>query len=170
MVGRIGRPRGVSGELYIDPATDSPERFLELTNVFLIEHGERRPAKLQSVNIIGNRPVVKFEGVDSREDAARMHNRSIEIPLAQAHALPAGRYYQFDLIGCRVVGKDGTDYGEVAEVLFYPASDIYRVTSPRFGEILLPAVDRFIVNVDIMAKQILIDPPVGLFEPSDDRS
>jgi 16S rRNA processing protein RimM len=170
VVGRIGRPRGISGEVYIEPATDAPDRFLELQEVYLIADGRRRQVKLQSVQIIGNRPVVRIEGVNSREEAARIQHLSIEIPSAQAQALPGGQYYQFDLIGCRVVGKDGTEYGEVTEVLFYPASDIYRITSPRFGETLLPAVDRFIVSIDIVAKQILIDPPAGLFVPSEEGS
>ena len=165
VVGRIGRPRGVTGEVYVDPATDSPERFLDLTDVDLVGNGERRPARMRAVQIVGKRPVVLIEGVNSREEATQLKNLSIEIPFAMAPDLPDGRYYQFDMIGCRVVGKDGVEYGEVAEVLFYPANDVYRITSRRFGETLFPAVDRFIVSVDIAAKQIVIDPPDGLFEP-----
>jgi ribosomal 30S subunit maturation factor RimM len=53
-------------------------------------------------------------------------------------------------------------------VLFYPANDLYRILSTRFGEILLPAVERFVVRVDIDNREIIIDPPPGFFEPKQD--
>ena len=82
--------------------------------------------------------------------------------------LPEGSYYQFELIGCRVIGSDGTEYGILKEVLFYPANDVYRIESDRFGEILFPVVDQFIVRVDTDQKTITIDPPDGLIEMKTD--
>lgn len=163
-VGRFGRPRDVSGEIYITPATDDPARFLELTEIFVIRQEERLKMNIESARLIGGKPAVKLEGINNREEAARLTNLSIEIPFSQARKLPEGSYYQFDLIGCRVTGQDGTDYGEVKEVLFYPASDVYKVISDRFGEVLLPAIDQFIIRVDLDKKEIIVDPPAGLFE------
>jgi 16S rRNA processing protein RimM len=162
-VGRFGRPRNVSGEIYITPATDDPARFLELNEILVIRQGRRARMKLEKVRMVGGRPVVKIEGVTSREEAARLTNLSIEIPLTRARSLPEGSYYQFDLVGCRVTGIDGTDYGKVEEVLFYPANDIYRVRSKKFGDVLLPAVDKFIISVELDKNRIIIDPPAGLF-------
>jgi 16S rRNA processing protein RimM len=170
IVGRFGRPRNVFGEIYITPATDDPARFLELDEIFVVDGSERKKLRLEKVTLVGGRPVAKIEGYQSREEAAGLTNLSIEIPHAKALSLPEGSYYQFDLIGCRVMGADGTDYGIVEEVLFYPASDLYRIRSKRFGDVLLPAVDRFIVRVDIDKKEITIDPPTGLFEPDEDNS
>ena len=73
-------------------------------------------------------------------------------------------------VGCRVMGVDGTDYGMVEEILFYPANDVYRVVSKRFGEVLFPVVDRFVSVVDIEKKKIIIDPPAGLFEEKTDTT
>lgn len=167
-VGRFGRPRDVFGEIYIIPATDDPARFLELNEIFINRQGERLKMNIEQARIIGGKPVVKLEGVKSREEAAELTNLSIEIPFSLIRRLPDDRYYQFDLVGCRVTGKDGTDYGEVKEVLFYPANDIYRVKSDRFGEVLLPAVDQFIIRVDLDKKEIIVDPPAGLFD-SDEK-
>lgn len=168
-VGRFGRPRGVSGEIYVTPATDDPDRFLELTDIYVVAEGIRRKLHLESVAVIGGRPVVKVEGIDSREEAVRLTNQSVEIPLASARALPEGSYYQFDLVGCRAVGTDGTDYGVIDEVMFYPANDVYRIRSDRFGDVLFPAVDRFIVRVDIEEKLVIIEPPDGLFTADEDE-
>jgi 16S rRNA processing protein RimM len=167
-VGRFGRPRGVSGEIYIHPATDDPERFRELSDLIVVGEGERTKLYLESVAIIGDRPVVRIKGIDSREKAAKLTNRSIEIPGDLIRSLPEGSYYQFDLVGCAVIGTDGTEYGIVEEILFYPANDLYRIKSDRFGEVLLPVVDRFVIEVDIDGRRIVIEPPEGLFVPPED--
>lgn len=164
-MGRFGRPHGVSGEITITPATDDPDRFLELTELWTVIDGLRSRLRVTSARIMGTQPVVKIEGYDNREEAARLTNLSVEIEGALARPLPEGSYYQFDLVGCRVRGVDGTEYGVLEEVLFYPANDLYRIVSDRFGEVLLPAVDRFIVSVDIDNQEMIIDPPPGLFEP-----
>jgi len=171
VVGRFGRPRGVFGDITITPATDDPRRFMELDEFIVVDKGGgRRTVRIEDASVIGGRPVVRIEGCDSREEAARLTGLSIEIPIDQARALPEGSYYQFDLIGCRVVGIDGTDYGVVEEILFYPANDVYRVVSERFGEVLVPVVDRFFSEVDIEKKKIIIDPPAGLFEEKTDTT
>jgi len=170
VVGRFGRPRGVSGEISITPATDNPARFLELTELFIVDRGERSSLRLEAVMMINNRPVVKIEGIDSREAAARLTDLLVEIPMEKARPLPSGSYYQFDLVGCEVIGADGTAFGVVEEILFYPASDVYRIISDRFGEVLFPVVSRFVIGVDIEQKRIIIDPPKGLFSEKEDKS
>ncbi len=171
VVGRFGRPRGVFGEITITPATDDPHRFTDLDEFIIVDNdGGRRTARIEQASVIGGRPVVRIEGYDSREQAATLTGLSIEIPIEKARRLPEGSYYQFDLIGCRVVGVDGTEYGLVEEILFYPASDVYRVVSERFGEVLFPAVDRFVSEVDIEKKIVIIDPPAGLFVEKTDST
>jgi len=170
VVGRFGRPRGVSGEICITPATNDPRRFLELTEIIVVGPDGRQAMRLEKTAVIGGRPVVKIEGINSREEAARLTERLIEIPFELAQPLPEGNYYQFDLIGCEAVGDDGTRYGVIEEVLFYPANDVYRIVSERFGEVLFPAVDCFVIEVDIAAKRIIIKPPEGLFCPTEDSS
>jgi 16S rRNA processing protein RimM len=162
VVGKFGRPRGVSGDIYIHPTTDNPRRFSKLKTVFAVYDDRREKVSLSKIYFLDNRPVVHVEGFDSREAVKVLTNASIEIEMAQAEPLPKGSYYQFDLIGCKVVGADGTDYGTLEEVLFYPAGDVYRIVSEKYEDILLPAIDRFVIEVDIERKSITIDPPEGL--------
>lgn len=170
VIGRFGRPRGVSGEIYITPATDDPSRFGELREVVAVGPEKRQTVTLEKAAVIGGRPVVKIKGIDSREDVAKLTGLSIEIPIELLRPLPDGSYYQFDLIGCRAEGVDGADYGVIEEVLFFPASDLYRIVSERFGEVLFPVVDRYVIRIDIDAKKVIIDPPAGLFVPKEDLS
>jgi 16S rRNA processing protein RimM len=142
----------------------------------MVDGDKRQKLRIHSVTLIGGRPVVKIKGVRTREEAARLTNFSVEIPGEKARVLPEGSFYQFELIGCRVIGADRTEYGVIEEVLFYPANDVYRIRSERFGETLFPAVDRFVVRVDVPGREIVIDPPAGLFRaeqamrPADDNA
>jgi 16S rRNA processing protein RimM len=170
VIGRFGRPRGVSGEIYVTPATDDPARFVDLREIIIVGSGRRKTVSLERAAVIGGRPVIKIEGIDSREEVAKLTGLSIEIPIELLRPLPDGSYYQFDLIGCRVAGVDGTDYGVIEEVMFYPASDLYRIVSKRYGEVLFPAVDRYIIRIDIDGKKIIIDPPAGLFVPREETN
>lgn len=164
VVGRFGRPHGVKGEISVTPMTDFPERFLNLREVFMISGNRKVKIVLDTVVMQGDRPLVKVAGIDNREEAARLVNTLLAVPAAEAVELPEGSHYHFDLIDCRVEGIDGTDYGLVSEVLFNPANDLLRVRSRRFGDVLLPVVDRFVKSIDIEKKKIIIDPPPGLFE------
>ncbi len=168
-VGRLGRPRGVSGELYITPATDDPKRFVDLTKLVLVGNGQRREFEIIKVVLIGGKPVVSLRGITSREAAARLTNLLIEIPFDQIRPLEDGRYYQFDLVGCKVTAVDGTELGTLAEVMTYPASDLFRIKSKRFGELLLPAIEQFIERIDIEKKEIIVNPPNGLLDALADK-
>jgi 16S rRNA processing protein RimM len=170
VIGRFGRPKGLSGEIYITPETDFLPRFLELKEILVSDGENRRTLKIESVKIVGDRPIVEIAGITSRESAATMTNRIIEISGEQAAELPEGSYYQFDIVGSEVRGTDDTNYGVIEEVLFYPASDIYRIKSEKYGEVLLPVVDRFIIGIDIEKKKIIIDPPAGLFEVGESQT
>ncbi|MEZ5357846.1 MAG: ribosome maturation factor RimM [Candidatus Zixiibacteriota bacterium] len=165
-VGRFGRPRGVTGELYITPDTDFPDRFLDLFEVYIEEGGKKKSLIIESAEIISGRPVVKVEGIESKEEAAALTNLAIFVPGEQAVELPEGSYYQFDLVGSTVKSVDGVEFGVLEEILFYPANDVYRIKSKDFGEILLPVVDKFVKGVDIEKKEIIIEPPDGLIESS----
>lgn len=164
VVGRLGRPRHVFGDIYITPATDDPARFADLKKIIVVGDGQRQTFEIEKFSMVGGRPVIKLKGVDSREKAADLTGFSIEIPIEEARTLPDGQYYRFDLIGCRVSGQNGENFGEIVDIEEYPASDILKIRSEVYGEILLPAIDIFIISVDTEKKEIIIDPPQGLFD------
>jgi len=69
VVGRFGRPRGVSGEISIT----RNRRSGPLHGTDRVVHRrsrERASLRLEAVTMVGNRPIVKIEGIDSREEAA----------------------------------------------------------------------------------------------------
>ncbi len=157
-VGKLGRTRGVRGELYIIPLTDFPERFENIREIFISSRDGWKPIKVASTGNIGGRLVIRFDGVESKEDAARFTNRELAVTKDQLIELPKDSYYIFELIGCRVY-VDGTEepIGEVFEVDQLPANDVYRIRSNENVNFVVPALKRFVKSVDIAGKKIVID-------------
>ena len=75
--------------------------------------------------------------------------------------LPEGEYYRFQLIGLSVRSEDGRELGHVIDVISARENDVYAVSGP-FGEVLIPAVDDVIRDVNISARVILIEIIPGL--------
>ncbi|MFZ5981770.1 MAG: ribosome maturation factor RimM [Candidatus Zixiibacteriota bacterium] len=165
-VGRLGKTRGVKGEIYVTPLTDFPERFVDQKEIFIDHRGQWVKYKIESARLVSGRPVLKIEGLDSPEDAARFTNRQLAVPRNQLVELPEGSFYIFELMGCSVYdAENGELIGELVEVQQLPANDVYVIKKKDGGEVLMPAIRRLVEEVDIENKKITID-KAGLFENS----
>jgi len=163
-VGKLGKTRGVKGEIYVTPLTDFPERFVDQKEIFIDHRGQWVKYKLESARLVSGRPVLKIEGLNSREDAARFTNRRLAVTRNQLVELPEGSFYIFDLIGCYVYdSENGNPIGKIIEVQQLPANDVYVIKKEDGGEVLLPAIKHLVMKVDIENKKIVID-KAGLFE------
>lgn len=167
MVGKLGRTRGVRGELWITPLTDFPERFEGLKEILVSDRGGWKPMAIEATAMIGGRPTVKFAGVNNREEAARMTNRELAVPADQLVELPEDTYYVFDLVGCAMVDAESGDrLGEVTDVRRYPANDVYVVKTGDGHEVFFPAVAEMVTEIDIENKKIVVRNG-GLFDRTD---
>ena len=167
-VGRFGRTRGVSGEIYINPLTDFPDRF-QKGKTFWIEDGDGwKKIKLTSEKQFSKRFAVKVEGLDTPEDVRSLTNFYLYIKKDELKKLPDGQFYLFDLVDCQVVDGEQKDYGRVVEVEEYPANDILVIEAKDGGRYLFPMIREYIKKIDTDGKIIVIDPPGGIFDSSDE--
>jgi 16S rRNA processing protein RimM len=133
-IGRVLKAHGVKGALRVELLTDFPDRFAPGRQ---IDIGGRRLTVAESEEQNGSL-LVMFDGIDDRSAAERLAGLYCTLPLADARALPADRYYHFQLVGLTVVDRrSGRTIGQVAEVLAYDANDVLRVTDGD-REILIP--------------------------------
>ncbi|MEW6411388.1 MAG: ribosome maturation factor RimM [Candidatus Zixiibacteriota bacterium] len=156
-VGRLGKTRGVHGEIWIVAETDFPDRFLQMTELYLRYKDHWEKLAIDSARLVSGRPVVKLEGFDNPEDAARLTNREIGVPKDQVVELPEGSFYIYDLIGCRVVDNDSdTVIGEIVNVETYPANDVYVIETAGGKKVSIAAVKEFIRDIDLAGKTVRI--------------
>ena len=186
-VARILRPRGNKGEVVAELSTDFPERFSKLKQIYLRkDESEPRLAVLERFWTDRNHPgmgVFHFGGFASISDAEKLRGYDILLPFEERVALPAGKYFVTDLIGCTVFESveqetklsspacsiEGAPrvVGTVRDV-FFPGESVLgtpllQVDTPG-GELLLPLADDICTRIDVAARRIDVRLPEGLDE------
>jgi 16S rRNA processing protein RimM len=159
-VGRINSPWGVRGHVKVTPFTDNPERLAVGSRVYVA--GELR--QIRDVKSPRGFPCVLFEGISGTEGAERLRNTLIEIDEEDLPALPEGEYYVHDLIGLRVITSAGDEFGTIAEVLETGSNDVYVVRRPGQKDLLVPAIDGVLLDVDLEAGTATIEVVPGLID------
>jgi 16S rRNA processing protein RimM len=162
VVGRIGRPHGLRGEVTVQVHTDFPEqRFapgaqLRADTGRVLTVGTARPH--------GGALLVRFAGVVDREGAAELRGLFVT---AEATALPElddpDEFYDHQLEGLAAVDSDGAALGTVHEVIHAPASDLLVLQTER-GEALVPFVRAIVPEVDLAGRRVVLQPPAGLLD------
>lgn len=164
VLGRIVKVWGLRGEVKALAAFDSEEVVRGLKGVYLRSGGgEPLYRSLEWARRLGPFLFLKFQGVNSPEEAGRLIGQEVCIPREEAPPPPEGSYYYYDIIGLRVVSEEGEELGEVVEIMPTPANDVYVVKGKK-GEWLLPAVREIIVKVDLEAGRLIIRTIKGLIE------
>ena len=75
MVGRIGKPQGIKGEVTVEVRTDDPEARFATGSVLLTDPAERGPLTVQGARDQNGRLMVAFEGYDDRNAAETLRAR-----------------------------------------------------------------------------------------------
>jgi 16S rRNA processing protein RimM len=164
-VARLVKARGIHGEVAADSLTDHPDRFKSLRTARLFDAGRDQPGpavQLEDAWQHGDRVILKFSGIDTMSDAERLAGMELQVPLAERPPAPEGEYYQTDLVGCAVVGRDGAEIGRVKRVDSFGGPDLLVVEGKR--EFLVPFVRAVCVDIDLAGRRIVVELPEGLEE------
>jgi len=79
--------------------------------------------------------------------------------------LEAGTYYWSDLIGLSVFSKDEDYIGRLTAILPTGSNDVYVVANVVQGhkkEVLIPALESVVVDIDLEKRVMHVDLPEGL--------
>ncbi len=157
IVGTIGRPHGLRGEVTVRPRTDSVElRFAAGASLRL----DDRVLTVNRHSWVHGRLVVAFEGVSDRSAAEGLRGRDLWASAGE-EALDEDEFRDRALVGLAVVDADGTALGEVVGVEHPPAQDLLVIRTPA-GDRLVPFVSELVPEVDPAAGRIVVNPIPGL--------
>ena len=149
---RIAKPHGLTGEVSVQVFTDFPERMAG-SEVFVDGPGGDRLIRVETVRgLTGSRAILKLEGVADRDQAEKLRDSVLNVSRDRIPELPEGQYYDFQIVGLRVVTADGRDLGRITEVLRTGANDVYLT-----DQVLVPAVDRFIRSIDLERGAMVVE-------------
>lgn len=161
-VGKIVNTSGLKGLLKVSPLTDDITRFEDLETIYIQKAKELIEFKIQDVKYNKNMVLLKLEGIDDITEAEKYKNCYIKINREDAVELEEDSYFIVDIIGSEVFTEEGEDLGKVVDVLQTGSNDVYTVKTLDGKEILLPAIEDVIKNVNIENKKIVIHLMEGL--------
>ena len=156
-IGRAGAPWGVRGAFKVFPLADSRELFAPGRGVTI--GGEQRV--IASAQWRKGSVYLRLSGIEVREAAAALRGRLLAVPESELQPLPEGQYYRFQLIGLAVVSTEGEKLGHLTDVLSTGANDVYVVRGDR-GELLLPATDEVVREINLSAGRMVVEVLPGL--------
>ena len=119
--------------------------------------------EVESLDLDRNSFFLKLRGIDTLARADALAGREIFAEEGAFPGLDKGRYYAFQLIGSRVVTRDGAEVGTVAGIMPAGGSNLLVVACGE-KELYVPFTDGICVKVDPEAREIVIDPPPGLLD------
>jgi 16S rRNA processing protein RimM len=164
VVGRIGRPHGVRGEVTVEVRTDEPEARFAPGSVLATDPADAGPLTVERARWHRGILLVAFAGVPDRNAAERLRGTLLVIDSAD---IPPSddpdEFHDHELLGLAVVTTDGQRVGEVADVLHH-GQDLLVVRRPSGEEVYVPFVKAIVPEVDPGAGRLVIDPPPGLLE------
>lgn len=178
LLARLVRPQGRRGELTAELLTDFPERFHQRRRLYLIppEQVGTRPREVELENFwfLRSRIILKFQGIDSINEAEAIRGYTVAIPAEERAPLEAGTVYAGDLIGCHLIdlNHDSLDVGEIVDLdrgsssteLLVVRRPARRGAHHQDREVLIPLVREYLVLMDPEHRRVEMRLPDGLLE------
>lgn len=162
-VGIISNTHGVRGELKVIPTTSDISRFDYLKIVWVEKDGRLTEYFVDNVRYHKNFVLIKLHGIDTMDEANEFKNCYLKVDRKNARPLDENEFFIVDLLDCDVY-EENVFLGKVTDVLQTGSNDVYVVNGDKYGEILIPALEDVVTEVDIKNKKIRVVLPEGLIE------
>jgi len=148
----------VLGEATIEVQTDDPDIRFQVGNKLTLDDG--RQLTIRSSRWHNQILLLAFDGVADRNQIEELRDQLISSDVDLGSLAP-GEYHFQQLIGCEVFQQNGELIGKVDEIVKLPGQDLLSVN--RAGaQVLIPMVKQIIIEINVLAKKIVVNPPEGL--------
>lgn len=185
VVGQIGKPHGIRGEVLVTVRTDDPEARFAAGSAFTTEVPRDRrvkagpavaavpgvayqvPAKLvlESIRWHQGKGIAQFEGLIDRNTAEALRGVLLQIDSSEiSDPDDPDEFNDHQLAGLSVESVDGTVLGTVDRIDHAPSSDLIVLKKAGGGTALIPFVSQMVPTVDLAGGRVIVDLPEGLLE------
>jgi 16S rRNA processing protein RimM len=164
VVGRIGRPHGLRGDVSVEVRTDEPDKRFVAGAAIATEPASTGPLLIESVRWHSGTLLIRFDGVNDRDHAEELRGTmlvidSADIPLPE----DPDEFYDHQLIGLAVVTPGGERVGEVSDVLHH-GQDLLVIRRGK-TDVYVPFVKALVPTIDLDKGILVVDGPAGLLDP-----
>ncbi len=161
VVGKLRRPHGIRGEMKMTVLTDFPETLKNGRKTFVGD--KHHPLTIRSTRWAGGDMLIAFEEYYDRDEVGVHRNQMLSVHAEDLPPLPEGVFHTHELVGIKVITEDGQNLGILDEILETGgANDVFIVKKPHEKDILLPAIEDVILEIDLEKGEMLVHILPGL--------
>lgn len=157
VIGKAVRPFGIRGEIKVNSYCESTVPFTQARELIFGD----TPYVVKSVRFHKEAVLVAVEGIETPEAARDLVGKLVKADSEVFPPKEEGEYYWYELLGIRVVTVNGQELGRITGIIPTKANDVLQVTGPE-GEMLLPMIEDVVLQIDLEAHLMLVDPLDGL--------
>lgn len=162
-LGSIVRKHGFKGTVVVKLDTDQPESYRNLESVFVDNNGTLIPFFIEHSSLNGQFLRVKFEDVDTEEQADSLMKKGLFLPVAALPPLTGKKFYYHEVIGFEVIDAHHGKIGELKSINDTGAQALFEIQKDDV-QILIPVIDDFIERIDRASKIMYVNAPEGLLD------
>ena len=159
-LGRVRGAYGVKGWVRIAPHAADGDVLAAVDDWWLIDDGKPSPIELIERRRHQTEWRAKWLGCDSKEAADALKGAGVAVARSRFPALEDGTYYVTDLIGRRVVNRDGQALGTISGLRANEVAGVVRQwLEVGKGEsmLLIPLVGQYIDEMDAAGRVVRVD-------------
>ena len=169
VLGRVVGAHALQGEIRVQFFGDDPSNLLQVPEIWLgtgrTDTDARRFEVLRAGSGRAGEIRLGLRGVEDREAAAALRGLFVLADAAGLAPLPDGEFYWHELIGCEVVGRDGSQIGTVREIWDTGAHDVLVVEAADGERYLLSTARELMPEVDVGVGRITVELLPGMLAP-----
>jgi 16S rRNA processing protein RimM len=155
VMGRIAAPFGIKGWVKVQPYSEDPGTLMDFES-WRIGRGELQTYyAVEAAQGHGKALVAKLAGIEDRDAAYALRGQEISVAKSALPPPEENEFYWSDLIGLKVVNREGIELGRVDNLMESGANDLLVVKGAR--EHLIPFVAAFVGKIDLAGKTIEVD-------------
>ena len=160
-IGYISKPHGLKGE--VSAVFTEPVELNELESVFIEVKGNLVPYFIHAFSERPDKAFIKFDEVDTQEQASAIKGCSIYLGKETRPALKRGSFYNDEVVGFTVEDENVGTLGTLSQVM---QSGPNRLLQLQFQgkEVLIPVNGPFIKSVNKSKKLIKVNLPEGFLD------
>lgn len=155
-MGYIKGAFGIKGWVKIHADTEYTDGLLDYPQWRLVKDGRIVEVEVAEAKAAGDELQVRFTHIGDRDAAALLRGYTVEVPRSAFAETEADEFYWADLVGMRVINRNGEELGKVSGLMETGAHDVLVVQDGE-GKRLIPFVAHFIDQVDAPNRTITAD-------------
>jgi 16S rRNA processing protein RimM len=162
VIGKFRKPHGIRGEIRMSVLTDFDELIKPGMTIYA---GDRyQPYTVRSTRWHGGDLLISLEELPDRTAVEIFRNIMVYMKADDVPDLPKGEYYLHQLVGMEVVTDQDIKLGIIKEILITGANDVYLIDTGTGKDILLPAIEQVVLDINNEEGIVLVHIIPGLLD------